>query len=32
MHDVLVAIAFVAMLICPAIVASAPNTDTDDEI
>ena len=32
MHDVLVALAFVAMVICPAIVASSQKPETDDEI
>ena len=31
MHDVLVALAFVAMVACPAIVAAIPKTDTDDD-
>jgi hypothetical protein len=31
MHDVLVALAFVAMVTCPAIVASFSSPDADDE-
>lgn len=31
MHDLLIALAFVAMVTCPAIVASMPQTATDDE-
>jgi len=32
MHDVLVALAFVAMVVCPAIVASSQKPETDDEV
>jgi hypothetical protein len=31
MHDILVALAFVAMLACPAIVAAIPRTKTEDD-
>ena len=31
MHDILVALAFVAMLICPAILASLQRPGDDDE-
>lgn len=31
MHDVLVAIAFLAMVACPAIVASIPRAESDDD-
>ncbi len=31
MHDLLIAIAFLAMMISPAIVASVPKSDTDDD-
>jgi hypothetical protein len=31
MHDVLVALAFVAMVACPAIVASMPRDEAEDD-
>jgi hypothetical protein len=31
MHDILVALAFVAMVACPAIVAAFPKRETEDE-
>jgi hypothetical protein len=31
MHDVLIALAFVAMVICPAIVAAIPKSDAEDD-
>jgi hypothetical protein len=31
MHDILVAVAFVAMVACPAIVAAFPNREAEDE-
>jgi hypothetical protein len=31
MHDILVALAFVAMVACPAIVASMPQREIEDE-
>jgi hypothetical protein len=31
MHDVLVALAFVAMVACPAIVAAIPKNDIDED-
>jgi hypothetical protein len=31
MHDVLIALAFVAMIACPAIVASLQRPESDDE-
>jgi len=31
MHDILVALAFVAMVTCPAIVASIPGTAKEDD-
>jgi hypothetical protein len=31
MHDILIALAFVAMVVCPAIVARLPQQETDDE-
>jgi hypothetical protein len=31
MHEILVALAFVAMVACPAIVASMPQGDMDDD-
>jgi len=31
MHDMMIALAFVAMVALPAIVASFPQEDTDDE-
>lgn len=31
MHEILVALAFVAMVACPAIVASMPQTEIDDQ-
>jgi hypothetical protein len=31
MHDVLVALAFVAMVACPAIVAAIPKAETEDD-
>jgi hypothetical protein len=31
MHDILVALAFVAMVACPAIVATFPKRETEDE-
>jgi hypothetical protein len=32
MHDILVALAFVAMVACPAIVASMPQREIEDDI
>jgi len=32
MHDILVALAFVAMVACPAIVAALPQREIDDEV
>jgi hypothetical protein len=32
MHDILVALAFVAMVICPAIVASAQKPESEDDL
>jgi hypothetical protein len=32
MHDILIALAFVAMVACPAIVASMQKPETDEEI
>lgn len=32
MHDILVALAFVAMVACPAIVAALPQRDLDEEL
>jgi hypothetical protein len=32
MHDILVALAFVAMVACPAIVAALPQRDIDEEL
>lgn len=32
MHDVLIALAFVAMVVCPAIAAAIPKAETEDEI
>jgi hypothetical protein len=31
MHDILVALAFVVMVACPAIVAAMPQKETEDE-
>ena len=31
MHDILVALAFVAMVACPAVVAAFPKRETEDE-
>lgn len=31
MHDVLIALAFVAMVACPAIVAAIPKSDSEDD-
>jgi hypothetical protein len=31
MHDVLIGLAFVAMIVCPAIVAAIPKSDTEDD-
>jgi hypothetical protein len=31
MHDILIALAFVAMVACPAIVAALPQHEFDDE-
>ena len=31
MHDVLIALAFVAMVACPAIVAAIPHNETEEE-
>lgn len=31
MHDLLVALAFIAMIICPAIVTAVPRHETEDE-
>jgi hypothetical protein len=31
MHDVLVALAFIAMVACPAIVAAIPRNEADDD-
>ncbi len=31
MHEILVALAFVAMVACPAIVAALPQNDTEDD-
>jgi len=31
MHDILIALAFVAMVACPAIVAALPQREFDDE-
>jgi hypothetical protein len=32
MHDILIALAFIAMIGCPAIVASIPKHDTKDDV
>jgi len=32
MHDILVALAFVAMVACPAIVSALPQREMDDEM
>lgn len=32
MHDILVALAFVAMVACPAIVAALPQREIDEEV
>jgi hypothetical protein len=31
MHDVLIALVFVGMVVCPAIVAAIPKSDTEDD-
>jgi hypothetical protein len=31
MHDILIALAFVAMVACPTIVAALPQRETEDE-
>ncbi len=31
MHDVLIALAFLAMVVCPAIIAAIPRNDSDDD-
>jgi hypothetical protein len=31
MHDIVIALAFVAMVICPVIIAAIPGTDTKED-